>query len=376
MKAMKITLTEEEIKAVQGLSDQKALNMEAADLYNSYLTEAFSDIGSDRVRKIQGEERCSEEEAFYGAMLEALDLDPEDPELAKLAESNAFDQVTRLDPRPYFEDPYYRDISVPERRLGEWEFRNSRYRPFEGFIYQDTEADPRKNYREITHLGYFAQDVPYLTVLQNQVVWMSITPHEINTMKKPLAKAHGKTVTYGLGLGYFAYLASLREEVTSVTVVEKDSQVIRLFETNILPQMKTKAKIRIVQDDAFRYAQKQAPSEHFDTSFFDIYHSPEEALPLYLRFKALEDLSPETAYDYWIEESILCLARRYVLILIEEALDGFTAKDYIEEESPEDILFNRLYRTLENREITSLDDVKELLSDESLKDIAKKIITR
>ena len=54
-------------------------------------------------------------------------------------------------------------------------------------------------------------------------------------MKLPVERAKGKVLTFGLGLGYFAYMCSLKEEVESVTVVEKDKSVIKLFNEIILP---------------------------------------------------------------------------------------------------------------------------------------------
>ena len=55
---------------------------------------------------------------------------------------------------------------------------------------------------------------------------MLVTPNEVHTMKADIEKAHGKVLTYGLGLGYFPFMTSRKEEVTSVTVVERSSDVI------------------------------------------------------------------------------------------------------------------------------------------------------
>ena len=58
---------------------------------------------------------------------------------------------------------------------------------------------------------------------------MLITPNEIETMKKSISEATGNVLTYGLGLGYYAYMVSMKENVESVTIVEKDKEIIDLF---------------------------------------------------------------------------------------------------------------------------------------------------
>ena len=128
---------------------------------------------------------------------------------------------------------------------------------------------------------------------------MLITPNEIETMKSPIEKAFGDVATYGLGLGYFAFMASEKETVSSVTVVERDEKVIRLFEEHILPQFPHKNKIRIVNEDALVYAQGE---NRHDFVFADIWHDPSDGCDLYLKLKACE--REGVAYEYWIENTL------------------------------------------------------------------------
>lgn len=65
---------------------------------------------------------------------------------------------------------------------------------------------------------------------------MSVTPNEIETMRAPIARAHGRVLTFGLGIGYFAFMAASKADVESVTVVEREAAVIRLFTRLLLPQ--------------------------------------------------------------------------------------------------------------------------------------------
>ena len=58
-----------------------------------------------------------------------------------------------------------------------------------------------------------------------------------------LKKAHGRVLTFGLGLGYFTYHAAENPEVESVTVVDISPDVIALFKEQILPQFPHKEKV-------------------------------------------------------------------------------------------------------------------------------------
>ena len=41
-------------------------------------------------------------------------------------------------------------------------------------------------YQEHTPFGFFDSKFPYLALLKDDEIWMSVIPHEINTMKKPV----------------------------------------------------------------------------------------------------------------------------------------------------------------------------------------------
>jgi hypothetical protein len=184
---------------------------------------------------------------------------------------------------------------------------------------------------------------------------MSITPHEINTMRESICNAHGRVVTFGLGLGYFAYMVSLKEEVKEVVVVEKDNKVISLFNKYLLPLFPHKEKIKIVKEDAFHFFERKMNDTPFDYAFIDIYHTASDALPLYLRFKRAEkNIHTNTEFSYWIEESILCLLRRYVLTLIEEYYQGLKESDYDVIEDEESLLLHVLYQALKEEEFNNI----------------------
>lgn len=243
-------------------------------------------------------------ELAYSVLLAAaLGLDTEsNPEDKALFDAYFPHMLHRLDAREYERDPYYRDIRIPEARRGRWEFRQERYAPFEAFVCNDLEALP--DGRVVPQLGYFDREFPYPAVLEDGREWMLITPNEIETMRPAVEAACGKVLAYGLGLGYFAYVASEKAEVSSVTVVEKDASVIRLFETFLLPQFRHAGKIALVEGDAFAYAEERMAAGGFDLVFTDLWHDPSDGVAPYLRMKGLEGRSPRSRFEYWIEKTL------------------------------------------------------------------------
>lgn len=263
------------------------------------------------LEKLEKECRVDRVSAFCALLSAAFGLDPEcDPRDSVLEKHYLRRSVKMLDPAEYINDPYYKNISIEHKKVGKWELLTECFVPGEGFIYNDLTLC--RDLTEIPNIGFFNTQFNFPAVLEGGREWMMITPNEINTMKEHIAAARGKVVTFGLGMGYFAYMASRKEEVVSVTVVEKEPEVISLFKECILPQFENRDKINIVCADAFSYAREVLPCAGFDFAFADIWHDVSDGVSCYMRFKKLEKLSPRTKFAYWIERSILSELRKSV----------------------------------------------------------------
>lgn len=102
--------------------------------------------------------------------------------------------------------------------------------------------------------------------------WMSLTPHEIESQELGYRCAFGEMVIMGLGMGWIAANAALNHQVSKVTVVERDSDVIRLFsESGALDSLDASAqeKIDIVNADALTWC--PAPDQSVDFLYADIW---------------------------------------------------------------------------------------------------------
>ncbi|MEA3050330.1 MAG: hypothetical protein QOG84_2166 [Sphingomonadales bacterium] len=107
-------------------------------------------------------------------------------------------------------------------------------------------------------------------LLRDGETWMSISPLEIESEEIGIRAALGHVVILGLGLGWAAAATACVPAVTRVTVVERDPEVIALHQAlNVFSQLEpeAKAKLNIVQDDAFDYR----PSQPVDLMIPDIW---------------------------------------------------------------------------------------------------------
>src|SRR5690554_297424 len=133
-------------------------------------------------------------------------------------------------------------------------------------------------------------------------LWMIDIYSEAMTINPKAEKAHGNVLTFGLGLGYFVYMALLNPKVEHITVVESNKIVIELFNKYLLPQFDKQEKITIIHQDAFEYYNQDNISQ-FDYVFVDIYQSSDDGLEV--MEKMLKCYLPDVEQvDFWIENSI------------------------------------------------------------------------
>jgi hypothetical protein len=275
--------------------------------------------------------------------------------------------------KPYCQDLYYRLVRPKAETLDDWELGYENYFPYEGFVSDEIQVDPAHSYREKTSFAYSKKPFEFLSLKQKGKTWMSVTPHEINTMTQQVQEAHGKVITFGLGLGYYAFACAEKESVSSVTVIEIDPKIIKIFKERLLPFFPHKGKIRVIQADAFAYARKDMKKEGFDYAFVDLWHLPEDGLPMYLKMRPCEKANPKTEFSYWVEPSLLSLLRRATTILLKEEYEGSTDEDYDYAATESDLIVNGLHKALKRASLETPNDILNLLSDSSLKEISKSL---
>lgn len=198
-------------------------------------------------------------------------------------------------------NPYYSRINAVRMEEGRFRIENTEF--LKGELFFDREP-ASEGYKRINRMGVFDGDMYYPGFYEGDRCWMSITPNEIVTMKPSIDEASGKVLTLGLGLGYYAYMTHLKDNVESVTIVEREPEVIDIFRNVILPQFDMPEKIHIVRADAFEFLENTDDGE-YDYCFADIWQNPVDGMDDFLKARKLGNRFRKMTCRYWIEESFV-----------------------------------------------------------------------
>lgn len=272
------------LQALLALSEQ---NLRALELFSGYLNLCPRFVTAREVRELTESCRVPEETAYRLLVAAACGLNAEESAADRAMEERYLRcAIHRLDAAACRQDPYYRTIRMPEKTLGGWRMGYKRIEPYEAFASDDPLVLP--DGREVPQVGYFTEAFDTPVVYENEREWMTVTPSEINTMTADIRAAFGKVAVFGLGLGYYAFMAAEKPEVREVVVIERDPNVIALFTEHILPQFPNKQKVRVVEADAYEYAAHMA-QERYDAAYVDIWHDVLDGVEMYLKMKRLEE---------------------------------------------------------------------------------------
>jgi hypothetical protein len=138
-------------------------------------------------------------------------------------------------------------------------------------------------------------------------VWMSDSPYEYFGMWQLAARASGKVLVGGLGLGLISNILSWRPDVKKLKVVEISQDVINL----VRPYVSRRAQI--VRDDFISYVHEER--DKYDVVIADIWKGTREDRSLFEETKfALEDNQPQALHLFWgyqeeVDEDIVRMFR-------------------------------------------------------------------
>ena len=283
-------------------------NYKVTKFYADYLNICPEFITEKMIALLTEDGDIGVREAIVALLCELFGLDSaRSAEERRLIKEYLNPSVRMLDAKKYTENPYYKNVAPKAKTLGAWEIKWEYYPPYRAAVCDDMIM--REDFSEVAPLGYFTEGFYFPAVLEDGNEWMTLSPVDVDTCDEAIDEAHGKVVTFGLGLGYYAYMVSNKPEVKSITVVEKSPEVIRLFTEEILPRFENKEKVKIVNADAFEYAEKVMSCEKFDYAFVDTWRDASDGAPMYQRMKKLEHLSKNTKFSYWIERFLISRLR-------------------------------------------------------------------
>ena len=339
-------------KRIEALISNNNVNINVADL----LVNAFSytDIFSKDEIKQYIKEGLSEKEAMMQMFTKAFDIDYELDENKKVLDAYLLNNLKKLDEKEYLDNEYVKTIKATGK-YKRYALKNITYEPYQLFAYDDISLEGDK---ENSRIGYFDHKFSYLALTEGNNVWMSLNPNEIETMKPFINKAKGHVLVLGLGMGYVPFMMALKPEVKSITIIEKDPEIIGLFNSLIYPNFKNKEKIKIIEDDAINYTRN---NNKFDYIFADLWHSPEDGLSLFVQLKRINK-----SIDCWLEVSMYALLRRCMISLIEENTLGYGEENYKFSKTYTDKVINKYFQKTKNLTLNSDEDLNKLLDNNSL----------
>ena len=310
----------EKLKRLRATFDR---NYRFTHLLSDLLSYAPEIVTKEMVDTLTEGTDLTKEEAVRAILSEVLRLHPEESAEDRILQREyLFPAIRIYSPDRYEKNPYVLAIAGKTIQNGAWEYKMQTYPPYRAAVAGDVEAEA--DGLERMPLCFFDDSFSFFSVSENENEWMTLTPVDLDTCEEAIEAAHGRVITFGLGLGYYAFMAAEKAEVESVTVVEKSADVIEAFKTALLPHFPHAEKIRIIEADAFVYAEKEMPKEHFDLAFVDTWRDAGDGLPMYLKMKPLEALNPDTKFLYWIENFLLSRLRSAVFEEIWEKESAVT----------------------------------------------------
>lgn len=263
-----------------------------------------------------------------------------------------------LSTQEYIQNPYTSHIRFDDLSQTAFKYTQETIQAHELFSVSSIVEDENRELNDWMKLR--AMDEPYQATFlwQDNEVWMLDAPSEMNTIEPYAKKAKGKVLTFGLGIGFYVYMALLNDDVESVTIVERSPEVIQLFNTVLRPQFPQSKEIKIIQGDAFDYFNEDTLNQ-YDSVFVDIWQSNEDGLEMIERL--LEQYNPPfDQVDFWIESSCMEIMHALVFMVLKGMIENKAYKN-------KDPMLNRIlgkinqYLQQKDEEVDDVNRLKELM---------------
>lgn len=363
---MKLELNKKELEEFYHYLDTKETNISVADLFNDI---CFSLDQFNELKNINNLSNIDRINVIKNIFYNYFELDDSNPSNIEIINRYINDNIQEINVDKFNDNPYKKAVNIKEINENGYKLHYLNYPAYSFFPLDDIKVIDSDYYKEENILGFMNKEYQYLTLSKSNNVWMCITPNEMMTMSKAINEAKGNVITFGLGLGYYPFMVSLKENVKKITIIEKDKNIINLFKTYLLPHFPYKDKINIIETDAFKYIEINKLND-YDYAFFDLWHNAEDGLPIYIKINR-ENINIKKSF--WIEESLISMYRRIILTVMEESLSGYNDDDYRTAKNDIDRIINELYFKTKNIRLKSIKDIHQFLSkDDILKLIRNK----
>lgn len=238
-------------------------------------------------------------------------------ELRRMAKDDSLftKNVKKLDREEIMKNPFLENISIPNIESGNFALTKKRIikpRVLQRYGLRRFNVRTLEDEREYYYCDK-ALRFPAVTEKNSNTCWMSVEPREINTFAHFIDEATGNVILVGCGIGYTAYMLSQKEDVKSITIVELNEDILKLFEENILPQFPNKDKITTVNAEGISYL-KTADLQQTDYVNVDVWYDTADMIYPYLRCLEVDFANPQTKFSYWIEDELQSDIQKAILV--------------------------------------------------------------
>lgn len=206
-----------------------------------------------------------------------------------------------LSTEDWLNSPYHSHVSLDLVKSEHFSYQTQKIAGHELFNTDCIQKDPNHELNDWMKLRAMDQNFDAIYLYQDDLDWMLDAPSEAATNDIPASHAHGNVLTFGLGIGYFIYMALLNPDVTSITCVENSAQVVELFRRFLYPQFPQDKTVTIIQGDAFDYFSEETISQ-YDYVYTDIWQSNQDGLQCIEKL-LMQYNPPFEKASFWIEDS-------------------------------------------------------------------------
>ena len=259
----------------------------------------------------------------------------------------------------YISDPYYKLISSLKVNDGRYKIIGNAIEKYQLFPLDDLSFDDIN--KEHSKIGYFNEDYSFPALMEGKNIWMSLNPNEINTMKDGIKKAKGNVLVLGLGLGYYPFMISNKDEVRSVTIIELEKDIINLFNKHLYPLFKNRNKIKVINDDGITFLRKNDLNQ-YDTIFIDIWHDVDDGLALFYELKKIEK-NKNKEFTYWLHNGFIAMLKR---CMVQALVDILLNEKYQKDGAFSDKIIDIYEKAIKEMNISTKEDINNLLLENTL----------
>lgn len=360
---MKILANDNVFSTIKNAIDKEAqitmLNMQLMEKMDYLLAWSITTIAKEVLKRF--DEVLSDMNSDYDekSIIRTIVEEVLENKYGKVIAESDIDKLTqnaRILPKKFFEEnAYLNNIKLEDLNFNDTlKMTVSTYNKYQISLYN---GDERRNLVFYPRWGFMQCDaISYIMMNgQNNKAIVALIPSEMFQMQTYIDTASGKVLQLGLKIGYFTYLAGIKEDVTQITVIEPNQDLIDYFNQYILPQFDpaTKNKITVIKCDPIEYI-KYLPDGGYDYCFVNLWSKPNES-ELYFKLKRFHNKFKNMKIDYYKELQLVIDLYEVVALNIYFALqkkNGITPQ--------EDSFVNTYSHDLE---VFKLEIVEELFHD-------------